>query len=482
MSYFKQINSFPSFQHKRKTNKQRSSIKGGRFVRISQPRRPGFGVRINNSQQNQTDDDQALEDEDIVSQNSENKEYQNENQNEEDYEDSDKDNSDNETSAQGHDFNDVLERTLALNRQLAEDNQMLREELDAGAQASSTMFESEPTQDIRRLLSETLQLQTKQRIPVAATALSQCVPQDGEDIQITDWECWKRRFEAWLKASNITDPLIQQTYFDVYCGDKLSIALITAPEISDSDEIGYDLTVKKLNAVFRSRSSSFSLMKDFRSTTQKKNESNVAYLSRLMKLALRIWDRTNPVIDDEIMLTMVVYSTSSKMQEYAIRIGNDGTNVKNKYELLVNQARLVDSMVELKSSSGDTRILALEDRTNQSVPNSNFTDKRKLSDQDQYSSKRPKYNQYNQQSSGNQEKCYRCGRSGHFHFNCRFRNERCRFCQKNGHAIDVCRAKLRSEQQNIDYSKRQEAKSPTGSDLIVNKDSTDETKKVINMS
>lgn len=96
-------------------------------------------------------------------------------------------------------------------------------------------------------------------------------------------------------------------------------------------------------------------MKDFRSMGQEKNESNVAYLSRLMKAALRIWERTDPIIDSEIMLTMAVNSTNIKMQEFALRISNDNTIVRNKYEDLVNQARLVDSMAELKSST-DSRV------------------------------------------------------------------------------------------------------------------------------
>lgn len=250
-----------------------------------------------------------------------------------------------------------FKQAASLNKELAEANEQLRNDISLNPRGSSTAFpDNDQSQQLLQLLSDTL---LNRQVPITATALGPCMPHDGGEVQITDWECWKRRFEAWLKASNITDPLDKQTYFDVYAGDKLAIALMTAPEISDSLEDGYDLTVRKLDAVFKSRSSSFALKKDFRSMAQQKSETNVAYLSRLMKAVLRIWERTDPLIDSEIMLTMAVNSSNTKMQEFALQISSDGSSVRNKYEDLVNQARLVDSMAELKVST-ESRVLTHE--------------------------------------------------------------------------------------------------------------------------
>lgn len=375
---------------------------------------------------------------------------------------------------------DKFEESLAMNRELLKANKKLRNEMSFNNQASSTAFpEDNQSQQMLRMLNETI---ANRQVPITASALSPCVPQDGGEIQITDWECWKKRFEAWLKASNIHDPVDQQTYFDVYAGDKLAIALMTAPEISNAWEEGYKLTVRQLDAVFKSRSSSFALKKDFRSMAQQKSETNVGFLSRLMKAALRIWDRTDPLIDSEIMLTMAVNSTNVKMQEFALRISSDGSVLRNNYEDLVNQARLVDSMVELKSSS-ESRVLAVSDRqpyvprpTYNGPTYNNGQDAKRGGDKNQ---SRASKDRGTRQSFNNSGACFRCGLKGHSPFDCRHLNENCRFCRARGHSIDVCRTKERAARSDGEDSSAKKVRVNSEKDTESSQQKVDASTKVI---
>ena len=68
--------------------------------------------------------------------------------------------------------------------------------------------------------------------------------------------------------------------------------------------------------------------------------------------------------------------------------------------------------------------------------------------------------------------CYRCGGTNHKHFDCRFREQFCRNCQKKGHIAKVCRSKAKkpaSEVKAVDGEAEEDnveslcaVKSPTG--------------------
>lgn len=336
-------------------------------------------------------------------------------------------------------------KAMRKNQQLAKANEDLRKKLTSNTANIST----QPSQswvdnnDLLRTLQASI---INRQNPIAVSALTPCAAQDGGDIQITDWECWKRRFEAWLTASNVSCPATKQVFFDIYAGDKLTLALITAPEMLDTEATGYDLTVKKLDSVFKSRSSSFAMKRDFRAMTQKTGESNVAFLSRLMTAAMRIWDRADSQIDDEIMLTMTVNSNNLKMQEFAMKTNQDGSAQKCKYEDLVRHARLVDNMAHFKDTS-ESRVLAVNESSYVPKPKyiANEDGRSRFS-----SSGRSQGSRSNSHGSSKQmiTECRRCGATDHSHYNCRFINERCFFCNIKGHVIDVCRKRQRAIEQD----------------------------------
>lgn len=355
----------------------------------------------------------------------------------------------NDVSEDTHAISKQLETVLDYNKQLELSIQQLREEVKNAKQgAESYSSSNQSNADLLRMINETL---INRQNPIAANALSPCTSIEGGEIQLTDWECWKRRFDAWLKASNIACPSTQQMYFDVYAGDKLSIALITAPIINEPNLSGYELTVKRLDTVFRRRTSSFAVKKDFLSMRQKANETNVAYLSRLMTAALTIWDRTDPKIDEEIMLSMVINSNNDKMKEFALRINSEGSADDKKYENLVNQARLADNIIELKGAT-DSRMLAVSDHSyvprplfnesGRSGGNRSDWDRTRNSDRG-FVNKRGNANYRNKDSSSGSYECFRCGEMGHIPSSCESLSKGCNYCKIKGHAALVCRRRQR---------------------------------------
>ena len=44
-----------------------------------------------------------------------------------------------------------------------------------------------------------------------------------------------------------------------------------------------------------------------------------------------------------------------------------------------------------------------------------------------------------------QQRCYRCGNSGHITTSCKFKDAKCNFCKFTGHLEAVCRKKVRSK-------------------------------------
>lgn len=85
-----------------------------------------------------------------------------------------------------------FKKTMVLNKELIRQNDRLRSGRVPNFRASSTVFpDNDQSQQLFQMLSDTL---LNRQSPIIASAISPCVPQEGGEIQITDWECWKRRF------------------------------------------------------------------------------------------------------------------------------------------------------------------------------------------------------------------------------------------------------------------------------------------------
>lgn len=343
---------------------------------------------------------------------------------------------------------------LSTIRDLERENLDLRQNLSTNARPAGT---DELLQSFSRFLN-TSQAQ------VPTSSVGPCVPQDNTTLQVTDWEVWRKRFESWLNVHGITESERKQEFFNIMSGDQLYLVLRTAPALQGSCATFYEQTVEQLNAVFKARANNFSLKTSFRSTTQEKSEKNVDYLSRVMQLALRIWERSDPVIDGEILLCVAV-NGQPKLQEFTMRLCNEAPE-KQKYENLVNQARLLDNLSDLIVKNSSCSILAI-DKKESYTPRNTYSGYKASAQESKPSKLMSK-----EQGTEKPRNCYRCGSSSHLSFKCDKFGLTCEYCGIKGHIVEVCRKKRRLENSAENYEntrKKQQTEVATEDNSIENK-------------
>lgn len=321
----------------------------------------------------------------------------------------------------------INDEFLASYRDLERENEDLRRSLNIGNRTVNNSNDA--------LLNSISGFLNSSQFKIPASTVGHCRPQDGTTLQITDWEVWRKRFESWLNVNGVEDSEKKQEFFNIMSGDQLYLALQTAPAIKGSLSSHYERTVEQLNGVFRARANNFALKTGFRSTVQEKTEKNVDYLSRLMKSALRIWERSDPAIDSEILLCVAV-NGQPKLQEFTMKLCDEASEKQN-YESLVNQARVLDNLAELTASKASAcSILAVEKRESY-TPRHVYTGNRNLTAGTNQMMTKPR-----QQSSNERfRECYRCGSTKHMSYKCDKFESSCGFCGIKGHIEDVCRKK-----------------------------------------
>lgn len=343
---------------------------------------------------------------------------------------------------------------------------------------SSTPIPEEPRRDhsnieVTKTLSESLSSMLNP-LSLAWAQLGECSAGNGEDIQITDYECWRKRFEIQMRISNIIEPMEKQKYFDLWAGHKLSLIVETAPDVPGATEVGYELTVLKLNQVFRGRSSNFSLQQELRTTKQKQGETNVSFLNRLMTSALRIWDRTSSRIHEEILHAVTQNSSSTELRRFAY-MPKENTQSGKSYEDLVGQARILDAIAEnvcpdvsgelfnlneVRVGSGQSSSFNANRERNTSRYPSNYSVNQRNAGQNKSVHRLPSNLNANQRFNPARENpgswrsdriesrnlggprmrmlCNRCGNTNHESFNCFHKDKKCHSCGSVGHLQAMC--------------------------------------------
>lgn len=307
---------------------------------------------------------------------------------------------------------------------------------------------------IARMMSDTINNST---LKVAASIVQPCMPLEGKEVTISEWESWKKRFESWCKANQILDSETQQLHFNMMAGPYIDKILETAPDTS-SEAVHYARTVEVLDGVFKGRTNNFSLLNSFRNTRQGKNEKNVDYVERVMRAALLIFERKDQSINKEILLVVATHAENIKLQTYSMM--PEATD-NPKYESLMDYARILDNQIELRrlkqaeERSQHCAILATEQPY---VPRNQYSgglpsqvgSKRHL-ERTQSTSQR-----YRRDPASRPDGCFRCGNKDHFGYQCsRYERVVCTYCQKQGHIEEVCRSKARQLETKPVNSKQQ---------------------------
>ncbi len=126
------------------------------------------------------------------------------------------------------------------------------------------------------------------------------------------WKVWKRRFETYVAALNITDGQRKRALLLYQVGEATQAIFDTLPETGDD----YDTAMRKLDDYFTPKKNvDFETFK-FRTATQQEGENVDQYTTRLRKLAQNC-EFTD--IDRELKSTIIQNCSSKRLRRIALR-------------------------------------------------------------------------------------------------------------------------------------------------------------------
>lgn len=282
--------------------------------------------------------------------------------------------------------------------------------------------------------------------PLPVQSIGPCVPSDGgKELQINDWLFWKRKFIANMKVLKIEDPLLQQDFFTMTAGDKLLMALTSAPTAAGAPEKGFDQTVKRLDSVFLSQSSEFNLIQNIRGLTQTAGETNVRFLNRLKIAALRIHPEESPELDREITYCVSANAYGRKLKEFAMLPNQGPPKSEKTYENLIEYATTLDwldkssTKKKLSVNAIDSVLTPEPKRERAQSPkrerHQGRKNENKYDNRESYKARRSATEAPSKQF----QPCKHCGGKNHSARDCKFSEAKCYGCNKVGHIRAACK-------------------------------------------
>lgn len=289
-------------------------------------------------------------------------------------------------------------------------------------------------------------------IPQQAGFVSECVPSSGNEIQLTDWQFWREKFEANMAIKGITDPLLMEQQFTAVAGMKLRTVLRTAPNYENAEETGYNLIVRKLDGVFLGRAGSFTRMQMLRNIKQKRDESNFAFLGRLKMAAMRVFPFEGEEMYREMSHCVVSGTTSERLRSYLMLPASGDSEGKPKpYESVVNYAQGLDNLEMSKSTKHLNMVESKEEERShrRSKESSSYSARGGFRQSQGF---KPMMSQ-----DRNQNVCKSCGNFNHDVRDCPFRTTICYNCGLRGHLARVCRKPKGGSTRGSGSQKKEEA-------------------------
>ena len=221
------------------------------------------------------------------------------------------------------------------------------------------------------------------------------------------WKAWKRRFEIYVVAQNITDGARKRALLLYQVGQATQEIFDTIPDTGDD----YDTAINKLDGYFSPKKNLDYEVFKFRTTTQNVGETVDQYVTRLRRMAPNC---EFPDLNRELKSTVIQNCTSKRLRRIALR---DDLSL----DALLAKARSME--VSETQASGIEKLTSLEKVTVNHVKAKHF----------------PK--QTPKQTSETQ--CRKCGLASWPHKDgpCPAQGKTCSKCGKANHFARMCLTK-----------------------------------------
>ena len=223
------------------------------------------------------------------------------------------------------------------------------------------------------------------------------------------WKTWKRRFETYLVALNVTEDKQKRALLLYQAGQSTQEIFDTLPGTGEEDD--YETAMTKLNEYFSPKKNVDYEIFQFRQAVQNAGETVDQFATRLRKLAAHC---EFPSLDRELKSAIIQNCQSKRLRRYALR--EDALTLDG----LLSKARALEASET--QATGMEKALPLE--------NVNWVQQ----DQGRHQKSRSTF--------PNPNKCRNCGSAWpHRDKPCPAKGQTCRKCGKLNHFARVCRAR-----------------------------------------
>ena len=223
------------------------------------------------------------------------------------------------------------------------------------------------------------------------------------------WTQWKRRFEIYILAVNVTNDAQKRALLLYQAGAETQQLYDTLP-VAEGEAQDYATTIAKLDAYFLPQKNVDFEIFQFRQAKQHVDETTDQYVTRLRKLAAHCEFAD---LEKELKATIIQNCVSKSLRRFALR------EEKLTLENLLSKARALEAS---EAQAKDIEV-SLEKSEAKSV-------------------------QFVRKNTS--QKCYRCGFSWpHKNKPCPATEETCRQCGRTGHFARVCKSRTQSKSHTV---------------------------------
>ena len=228
------------------------------------------------------------------------------------------------------------------------------------------------------------------------------------------WTQWKRRFEIYILAVNVTNDAQKRALLLYQAGAETQQLYDTLP-VAEGEAQDYATTIAKLDAYFLPQKNVDFEIFQFRQAKQHVDETTDQYVTRLRKLAAHCEFAD---LEKELKATIIQNCVSKSLRRFALR------EEKLTLENLLSKARALEAS---EAQAKDIEV-SLEKSEAKSV-------------------------QFVRKNTSH--KCYRCGFPWpHKNKPCPATEETCRQCGKTGHFARVCKSSTQSKSHTVSQTRQ----------------------------